>query len=104
MHSHFRVIGFFNQYQRVYLEKKEATENLYCLTEEIRMAREKGWTMTAISLDVEKAFDSVWHDGLWHKLSQLQLPVKLVRLVSSFLANRTIQVRVNQTLSHSVSL
>ena len=104
MHSHFREIGFFNQYQRAYLEKKEATEHVYCLTEEIRMAREKGWTTTAISLDVEKAFDSVWHDGLRHKLSQLQLPVKLVRLVSSFLANRTIQVRVDQTLSHSVSL
>ena len=53
---------------------------------------------------MEKAFDSVWHDGLRYKLSQLKLPVKLVRLVSSFLTDRTIKVRVEDKLSHPVTL
>jgi hypothetical protein len=104
MHGHFRETDFFNKYQRAYLEKKEATEHVYCLAEEIRLAKAKGWVTTAVSLDVEKAFDSVWHDGLRYKLSKLDLPVKLVRLVSSFLTDRTIKVRVDHALSHSVSL
>ena len=86
------------------MERKEASEHVYCLSEEIRLARDKGWQTTVVSLDVEKAFDSVWHDGLCYKLSQLQLPVKLVRLLSSFLTDREIRVRVAHSLSHSVKL
>jgi len=104
MHCHFQETAFFNQYQRAYLERKEASEHVYCLSEEIRLARDKGWQTTVVSLDVEKAFDSVWHDGLRYKLSQLQLPVKLVRLLSSFLTDREIRVRVAHSLSHSVKL
>jgi len=78
MHCHFQETAFFNQYQRAYLERKEASEHVYCLSEEIRLARDKGWQTTVVSLDVEKAFDSVWHDGLRYKLSELRLPVKLV--------------------------
>lgn len=57
-----------------------------------------------MSLDVEKAFDSVWHDGLRRKLSDLGLPHKLLRLLSSFLTDRVIRVRVGQTLSLPVRL
>ena len=104
LRGRFRETDFFNKYQRAYLPKKEATELVYCLAEEIRHAKARGWVTTAVSLDVENAFDSVWHDGLRYKLSMLDLPVKLVRLVSSFLTDRTIRVRVDHALSHSVSL
>ena len=58
----------------------------------------------AISLDVEKAFDSVWHDGLRYKLYSTGLPDSALRFLSSFLQNRSIQVRVNGTLSQPVPL
>jgi hypothetical protein len=58
------------------------------------------------SLDVEKAFDSVWHDGVRHKLSTpgIQLPAKLIRLFSSYLSDRKIQVKVGQAKSRVVTL
>ena len=96
--------GFFNRYQRAYLEGKEAAEHIYCLGDEIRLAKDKGWITTAVSLDVEKAFDSVWHDGLRHKLSLIGMPRTLVRLLSSFLTERTIRVRVDRMLSDPVYL
>ena len=46
----------------------------------------------------------MWHDGLRYKLSQIGLPVKLVRLLSSFLSDRTISVRVAGELSEPVGL
>jgi len=104
MHHHFRETHFFNQWQRAYLAKKEGSEHLHRLGTDIKMAKSRKWTTSAVSLDVEKAFDSVWHDGLRYKLSHIDLPVKLVRLLSSFLTNRTIRVRVEHEMSQLVYL
>ena len=50
-------------------------------------------------LDVEKAFDSVWHDGLLFKLREVQLPDCFLHLVASFLTERTFCVRVGDSVS-----
>ena len=104
MQNHFDDSGFFNDWQRAYLKNKEATEHVYRLGEYLRIAKLRHRCVTAVSLDVEKAFDSVWHDGLRRKLSDLGLPHKLQRLLSSFLTDRTIRVRVGHTLSLPVRL
>ena len=49
----------------------------------------------AASLDVEKAFDNVWHNGLRYKIFMLDLPTKMTRWLSDFLVGRVIQVNVN---------
>jgi hypothetical protein len=46
---------------------------------------------TAVFLDVEKAFDTTWHNGLLYilyKLSEINFSASLFKLVSSFLSNR----------------
>lgn len=50
-------------------------------------------------LDLEKAFDSVWHDGLIHKLMVFDYPERLVKTVNSFLHDRKAFVDVNGTSS-----
>ena len=50
-------------------------------------------------LDVEKAFDSVWHDGLLFKLREVQPPDCYLHLVASFLTERTFCVRVGDSVS-----
>jgi hypothetical protein len=64
----------------------------------------QGHHTAAILLDVEKAFDSVWHNGLKYKLAHQGLPTKMVRLLSSFLTDRTIRVRVRGAVSNPVNL
>ena len=49
----------------------------------------------AAFLDVEKAFDNVWHNGLMYKIFMLDLPTKMTRWLSDFLVGRVIQVNVN---------
>jgi len=102
--THLTEANFFNDWQRAYQSKKEASEILYRLGEEVRCARAKDWVTTAVSLDVEKAFDAVWHDGLRYKLHGLGLPARVLRLLSSFLTDRQVQVRVGSTLSRGVRL
>ena len=53
-------------------------------------------------LDVEKAFNNVWHNGLRYKIYQLDLPTKLCRWLSDFLVGRVIQVKIEGFLSPKV--
>jgi Reverse transcriptase (RNA-dependent DNA polymerase) len=43
-------------------------------------------------LDVEKAFDFVWHEALLHKILVNGCDIFLARLIFSFLKNRSFQV------------
>lgn len=52
-----------------------------------------------ILLDIEKAFDTVWHHGLIYKLLMGNLPKYLIRLIMDFIENRTFMVSVNNELS-----
>ena len=45
-----------------------------------------------MALDISKAFDSVWHAGLLHKLKSYGISGQIFGLVSSFLSNRRLQV------------
>jgi len=53
----------------------------------------------AVFLDIEKAFDQVWHDGLIHKLLQIPVPFQLIKTIKSFLSDRSFQVRVEDSIS-----
>lgn len=53
----------------------------------------------AVFLDVSKAFDKVWHEGLIHKLSHADIPTGLVRLTGSFLKDRRFRVKLGDTRS-----
>ena len=58
--------------------------------------------MVAAFLDVVKAFDNVWHNGLRFKIFQLDLPTKMTRWLSDFLVGRLIQVNVNNFFSSQI--
>ena len=58
-----------------------------------------------VSLDVENVFNAVWHNGLRYKLTMVPgLPEKLLRLLSNYLTDRHILVRVGQSRSRDVTL
>ena len=48
-----------------------------------------------ILLDVEKAFDRVWHQGLLYKLITINLQPNLIKIIHSFLTNRQFFVEIN---------
>ncbi|XP_063898861.1 probable RNA-directed DNA polymerase from transposon X-element [Helicoverpa armigera] len=53
----------------------------------------------AVFLDMEKAFDRVWHPGLIYKISTSDTPRRITQVISSFLTGRTIRVVVDGALS-----
>ena len=56
----------------------------------------------AAFLDVEKAFDNVWHNRVRYKIYQLDLSAKLCRWLSDFLVGRVIHVKIEGFLSPKV--
>lgn len=55
-------------------------------------------------LDIEKAFDTVWHEGLLHKLLNLDVPMPLIKLIQSYLTDRKFQVHIGNTISSPQSI
>lgn len=52
-----------------------------------------------VLLDVEKAFDSVWHNGLLYKMHLLNFPNFILKLIKSFCSNRSFRVSIGNSLS-----
>jgi hypothetical protein len=46
----------------------------------------------AVLFHTEKTFDTTWHNGLLHKLPEFYFSASKIKLISSFLSNRTFKV------------
>jgi hypothetical protein len=68
-------------------------------TVSLRFNEDKSTAMTL--LDIEKAFDSVWHEALLHKIHSYGFPMYLVKTISSFLSNRRSFVAIGKASSSS---
>ena len=53
----------------------------------------------AVFLDMSKAFDKVWHEGLIHKLKQNGIDGKILALLTNYLSNRRQRVVLNGEMS-----
>ena len=77
------------------------TNQLLFLVNEIHEAFEnqKSLEVRAVFLDISKAFDKVWHDGLIFKLEQNGISGNLLKLIRSYLNNRKQRVVINGSCS-----
>jgi len=50
-------------------------------------------------LDIEKAFDKVWHEGLLFKLLAMQVPHQIVSIINSFLKDRFFCIKIGDSKS-----
>ena len=65
-----------------FMQKHSTIHQLLHLTDTITQDINFGKKTTqAVFLDVEKAFDNIWHDGLIHKLHQLKFPTYLLKIL-----------------------
>ena len=71
------------------------TNRLFYLVHTIHSALDEQKEVRSIFLDISKAFDKVWHNGLLFKLQQNGIEGELLSLLKSYLSNRKQRVVIN---------
>ena len=75
------------------------TNQLLSLEHEIHESFHCGLEVRSIYLDMSKAFDKVWHEGLIFKLEQNGITGKLLNLFENYLSDRKQRVALNEKKS-----
>jgi retron-type reverse transcriptase len=79
--------------------KHSTADQLIHVTEFISQGINQNESTGAIFLDVAKAFDTVWHDGLVYKLHTAGVSLAMVKLLNSFLEDRKFHAKIGNVLS-----
>ena len=95
MYVFFTENNLLSRNQSGFRPGDSTVNQLLSLTTEIFNAFENFEETRAVFLDISKAFDKVWHDGLCFKLKRNGINGKLLNLISSFLSNRKQRVVLN---------
>ena len=75
LRSHLEHIGFITKHQSGFRKAKSTDDHLFRLSQSIMESFNRGEHVVAAFLDVEKAFDNVWHNGFRFKIFQI-FPLK----------------------------
>jgi hypothetical protein len=85
--------------QRGFTQKVSAMNAALLLMETVSEYRDSERNLTTIFLDVEKAFDVVWIDGLLHKLHRLNIPRQLWSVLADWYRGMSASVKWKGTTS-----
>ena len=76
---------------------------MYNLISSIQHSTKSKQKVAGIFVDLQKAFDSVWHNGLLYKLHKLGIRGNFLKVLCNFLTGRHISLKVNNyTLSSNI--
>ena len=68
--EYFIQNDLISPYQSGFKPGDSCTNQLISITHEIYQSFDDGFEVRGVFLDISKAFDKVWHDGLIYKLKQ----------------------------------
>lgn len=92
-------LGILPDAQFGFRAEHSTTQQTARLTDFITKALNQRKYTGILALDVEKAFDRVWHEGLLFKMAQLRFSTSIQKLVASFLHDRTFKIKIEDVLS-----
>ena len=78
---------------------RSAQESLLKLSEDCMTAFKTKKELIGVFVDLEKAFDRLWHKGLLFKLLEDRAPVHLIKMIASFLTDRYFQIKEKEVTS-----
>jgi ribonuclease HI len=84
--------------------QRTTEDAMMVLSENIHRAWKRKEIYTVVFMDVAGAFNNVHHNRLLHNMKQRRIPHQLVRLVKSFLTERTTQLRFNGVTSAKINI
>ena len=95
MYDYFTRNNLITKNQSGFCSGDSTTNQLINLVNEIHSSLDNRLEVRAVFLDIAKAFDKVWHDGLIFKLRQNGISNSLIKLLENYLSNRKQRVVLN---------
>ena len=89
------------EHQTAFLPNKSTCDNILNATQTIIDNFNINNYTLALSLDIQQAFDRTWHAGIIHTL-QPHVPIHFLRIILSFLTNRIITLKFENTI-HTIN-
>lgn len=86
------------------LPKRSALDLVGCLIHEIEKARSRGMMSSLLTLDVKGAFDTVLPGRMRLRLGDQGWPDWIIKWVWSFMTNRTVRIRLDDTVTQETPL
>ena len=90
--DHLENCGLFSNFQYSFRSSQSTVDLLIVVSDMILGAFNRCRAARAVTRDISKAFNRVWHAGLLHKLMFCGISGQIFGLASSFLSNRLLQV------------
>ena len=85
-------------------EKTSTAHALLFIRNDIMNGFKNGKSTSMVLLDIEKAFDTVWHKGLVFNLIKIGISPYLIKIINSYLRNRKFECKINNTCSRAKSI
>lgn len=85
-----------------FMQGHSTIDALTVFKEELLSSINSGNFLATCSLDIRKAFDSVWHEGLIYKLFKARCDRYTVRIIHSFLNDRTAVIKAENQNSDPI--
>ena len=101
--AHCEKNNVFGEMRSAYRRNRCTTDNLLKLTQHVTEAFQWSEMVGFVCLDIEKAFDAVWKLGLQNKLLQFGVHKPLIKWFKSFLSQRSIFGKINNSKSSTFS-
>ena len=90
--------------QSGFRRKRQTLDQLMRLKDEVDRCRSGKRATVAVFLDLEKAYDMLWREGVLIEIRKIGVSGAMFNYIRDFLKDRTFQVRVGQTLSETYLL
>ena len=101
---HLMDNNIITQKQAAYLKGDSCSQQLLYIVHNIKKAWAHDQISHACYLDIEGAFDRVWHRGMLAKLQQINVKGKVHKLLTSYLSNRKARTNIEGSLSDLVDV
>lgn len=99
MNEHIEANQLIPNFQFGFRQAHSTTHQLMRVVKQVRSGFSHTKSTGMVLMDLKCAFDSVWHDAIVFKMNSAGFPLYLTKIVQSFLTHRTLQVKVNDSLS-----
>ena len=104
MFGFFLDKGLISADQSGFKPGESCINQLLSITHNIYKSFDEGYEVRGVFLDISKAFDKVWHDGLIFKLQENGISGNLLNVLKHFLTNRKQRVVLKGNLLHGLML